>query len=884
MRINYVKFENFALIESGMGLKVLELDFDKAPYRINLILGNNGTGKTAILSNLHPFAYLGNLENRDDCDLIIPGENGLKYMELKDKNNNYVIEHRYIWNGYNKPRTVMSYIMKNRYELNPNGGVNNFKKIIETEFDIDMYYLRLIRLGTNVNNFIEMKSAERKVFIGKILEDIEPYTFDNKIISNRAAELKMGIKIATDKKNKLGVENLELIETQLEEKKANRDKIQKELEELFKEVYQYNYSVDKDKFDEYNESALVTVNRSIDELKDKIKKLVKPKRIYINTLEDKYKNVINDRNNEINTYNQLKVEKIKRLAELEIRIKKYTEELDDIENKKKNYLTDIELKSMYEYVEKVKAKLKAIDTEYNFSDSSNHPSINTDEVLGDVNNIKSCILNVKECIDFRKTSRMLFKSFMDKNNNDLYTVSLLVKKEYEDKYSDLCKIKENKIRVKRVICIPYECNIFFECPFYKHYYDTTEEKMYYTKQDIEDYLHNLEEVKEIINLVYNTFKIMAIRDKDKFSKYYQLTEEGLYSAIYNENIKLFIDLDVISKLLTMLEYYKDYCNYTDNLRKTEDEIQLKKYKNNYVLDKDVDYKIEAYKKTIKCLTDEKNEIDITITKIDDAITHVKDIIKDYTDMMSYNYFKRDLEDKLSISEKKKEEIEKTIAQQKEFGSVMKKFVKREAELKAERDKLDNEIQDLIYKKTEFKKLTDDTKELEVQYDVVKHIKDATSSTNGIPLIYVQRYCSKLCTVANTIIKKIYNGDLQILDFEITEDSFKIPYKIKNTIVKDIKNASQAESCVMKVAISFAILASYMTKYNIVLLDEIDGPMNKENKEKFMSNLEDILDIIHSEQAFIITQSRMFNSFPVNLITTDTNYYNLGENSYIIFNR
>ena len=99
MKLLYISLENFALIRTGMGINKIELDFRKASNVVTLIVGNNGTGKTALLSNLHPYASLGHLEARDDSDLIIQGEDGLKKAVFHDGKHEYLVTHYYKWMG-----------------------------------------------------------------------------------------------------------------------------------------------------------------------------------------------------------------------------------------------------------------------------------------------------------------------------------------------------------------------------------------------------------------------------------------------------------------------------------------------------------------------------------------------------------------------------------------------------------------------------------------------------------------------------------------------------------------------------------------------------------------------------------------------------------------
>ena len=176
-------------------------------------------------------------------------------------------------------------------------------------------------------------------------------------------------------------------------------------------------------------------------------------------------------------------------------------------------------------------------------------------------------------------------------------------------------------------------------------------------------------------------------------------------------------------------------------------------------------------------------------------------------------------------------------------------------------------------------------QIKTRYDIVELLKEAVSTNKGIPLIYINSYFKSLRLVANEIIKDIYENDFVLEEFVVNDKEFRIPYRTKGVSVRDIRYASQAESSVATLAISFAMLEQFAYTYNIILLDEVDGPMYKGNKERFFAALEGMLSRIHSEQAFIITQSTMFNDYPVNLIITDPSYRSLYEdNMNVIFQR
>jgi DNA repair exonuclease SbcCD ATPase subunit len=66
---------------------------------------------------------------------------------------------------------------------------------------------------------------------------------------------------------------------------------------------------------------------------------------------------------------------------------------------------------------------------------------------------------------------------------------------------------------------------------------------------------------------------------------------------------------------------------------------------------------------------------------------------------------------------------------------------------------------------------------------------------------------------------------------------KIPYYKNNQLVKDIAMASQGERSIASLALSFALSCQNLSKYNIMLLDELDSTLDTNNRKLFIKILE-----------------------------------------------
>ena len=188
MKINYIILENFSNIKTAMNAEKIYIDFRKAKNKVILLVGPNGSGKTSLLSLLTPFASMGTLDVRNSSGIIVEGKNGYKEIEITDGHNTYLIKHFYT--AKKDTHSVKSYIQKNGEELNPNGNVSSFKEWVKMELGIEMDYLKLIRIGSNVSSMINMTETERKTFLNKLLEEADIYLKYFKKVNDEVRQLK----------------------------------------------------------------------------------------------------------------------------------------------------------------------------------------------------------------------------------------------------------------------------------------------------------------------------------------------------------------------------------------------------------------------------------------------------------------------------------------------------------------------------------------------------------------------------------------------------------------------------------------------------------------------------------------------------------------------
>ena len=249
MRITKLILENFANIYSAMNKKRIEIDFSKCQNNITIFLGPNGSGKTSILSELHPFANSGSMDIRSDINLILENHNGYKEIHIEDNGDLYIIKHHYLFK--NKSKSVKSFFECNGEELNENGNVSSFKTMVNAYLGLEPELMRLMRLGSNVNGLIDMKTSNRKVYASKLFQDIDIYSSLYKKISDRYRITRNLIKTVADKIDKLKIFDINALEDENNVKKEtiksyqdNKDKLIGEINVIKSEINKiYNNNI-----------------------------------------------------------------------------------------------------------------------------------------------------------------------------------------------------------------------------------------------------------------------------------------------------------------------------------------------------------------------------------------------------------------------------------------------------------------------------------------------------------------------------------------------------------------------------------------------------------------------------------------------------------------
>ncbi len=865
-----------------MGLDRLELNMKKYKNIITLIVGNNGTGKTGgVLANLHPFSGLGHMETRDDSDIIVPKKDGHKVIIFKHKKHEYYIEHHYKWQGEGKSRRIFSYIKKDGEELNPTGVVSKFNLLIETEFQIDQNFLKLMRLGPNVRNFISLGGTDRKSFIAQMLAEVESYVQDQKYVAERSNLLNNALKIALDKRKKLDVDDITLTNEMIKDKQKRVDTLREQKEAEIKKFFAYKGRIHTDNF-EKAEAEIDTLEKEEREIERELRLLETPK--YLHVIDGDCTDILNQYDSEIKKYMEKKISLASKLAEENTKLQMLTEKYTSLDASIHEIRTSIEISELEENIKQLQDSIAYYEKNYDLKDV---PSISKEALTADVDKLNMILFHLEQLLVLPFYVLEYYANHYNSYASDLNKMDNFAHKRLEKVIQELKAYEKKSVSSGElsILYTPNGCKHWKECLYYQELENrsTSTKKSKEEKASLLQEQECLEGLGIIASALYSIRRILSMRNPD--IKEYTVTENDIIQCLLTKSTKFFVQKDTIQSILEKIEYHDKYLEDKKNLLDAQKTLELIQAKSNQVSMESLVQEQSSIMVQMNDCKDQIKNLDQRMEGINQLLNSTEELLQDFRLMMEYDRKSGEYQRRIQSIQQRKSELNELLEEKERYHQMERDYQQKIQEYDEIIDGITNEIMDLHTKQSIFRELSGEIEHVQEYYEYAELIRDAVSNRTGIPKVHIMFYCRALKSIANDIIKEIYDGELILRDFIIDDNRFEIPYYTKGVNVTDIRYGSQAEISVATIAISFAILIQFMPKYNIILLDEIDGPLHETNKKRLFASLEGQLKAIHCEQVFLITQSKAYNNYPVNLIITDPDYASSVTNKQsVIFQR
>lgn len=856
MKLVKAIFHNYADILAGTGKSKLELDFSKSKNRVTLILGPNGSGKTAIMSKIHPFAFtIG--DKRSGKSIIVDGKPGYKEMHYLEKGNLYVIKH-----FINEKGTVKSYISLNGEELNPNGNVTSFKEIVEASLYITEDKMKLMRLGSNSSTFIQMSSTERKSFTMELLSDIDIYGSLYRKLNEDYRVLRGLIRNISTKIEGLNLGDIATVQSNIQRFDDQIESLQSERDSLLLKLGNA-----KGRMAELTPEYMYELSEELSVITDKQKKLQRK----VQNSEGK------DLVSAQTEFNETK-QALKELEHLLIQKESSLTSLRDKENDLLNKIEEVDSKLMVVQSREEIGTLQTmlLDTDKKIKElEEQFKNFNTKATAEDFKRL----IDIYREVDARalvmhsfdhNMIREIVEMEMSGENVETYLNRMLKQKtnEVEQAKASIMatKHRKNTDGHRYLIIRDSKCNC--DCPFETFFNEVTNQ----STKDIDDFERELRIAEHDLDLMNDRF---AIASNIRFIKMIldanlvviSRLPAGMISlnAILS-NIMLSLpiyDEERITKFITFMEEYERVDMLKERRIELREEIS----------------RIRGNQDTINFLTEESVKYKIALDSVRDKIHSIIDQITK-------------LREKVKNKQTSVDELEELVESLREHHQIMVEqtnLLKRIEEIHTIRNERTRVLDMIEVQETAIRgvdtniafhtknreelirrmdALNTYQRELDVlnkKYERIDLVRDAVSSRKGIPLKYIRLYMMDINVHINNILKQIYGDSLEIEEMIIDEKEFRIPYRKNGVYVPDVSMVSQGEESFLALAFSTAFKRREAGGYNVYTLDELDGPLDYTKRDRFNRTLEQEMNEVNAEQALIISHNSSFENYPVDII-------------------
>lgn len=828
-----------------MQANVVEIDFRESQNKICLLIGKNGSGKTTILSMLHPFADLGNLDVRNGNDYILEDEEGYKEIEIQHGEHVYVIKHFYSPHK-GKSHSVKSYIAKDGVELNTNGNVSSFKEYVKEELKIEPEYLKLIRLGSNVTNLINLSATERKNFMSKMLEDIGIYLEYYKSINTKLRQLSDFISHDEDQLKRLNIIDEKITKDELEQAKLDYERESARYTTVANQIAIHKREIEQLDDVETLRDNLHTVRRKLDKMSTvKAQKIDHDAAFYnaeISRLE-KENLVLETEASAALTNVQRMIDSLDTLEDqrrsLDIRLQQEATVSDEIDR-------------MTENLNQKRLQLRAY--EKNIGDFN--PKYTKDDFLAFYDMLKQSDSIVESTYAIGKHAiEKVVELMREQRNVGAYIDSHIIALD-EQRSS-----RDSKFLMELMTVLKPEKDVVFACDK-----ECQARALYNRMVNLLQVNEAVEPEKDVMfyeamKSAYENIKVLLTNFANHKTIMMELPKKikqmFLTETVFDNLVKMkpLYDKKLIDEILSQITELDNYETLSAQCK--EDEKLFEKF--------------SSLSHAGEVLQD-VSDIDARIEKMRDDITNEREHMLKKKEQISANNktldMYNDIRETLEEYDNTVELYETYSAQYTTYKTNLEQietYQKEAGDVRIHMELLNKQVQDLTTALTVYGNLTKQLKKYHKIYDEMVLVKEALSSKEGIPLYFITNYLGNVEGVTNELLSIVYHGDMYIDNFVITPTEFSIPFYHNGVRLSDVKYASQGELSFLSLALSFALTAQSISTYNITLADEIDGALDTENRAKFIEILENQIDRIQSEQNFLITHNNMFSSYPVDII-------------------
>ena len=883
MRFIYACFKGYIGFLNGLELDKLEIDFTKCRNNIILIQGINGSGKSTLLEALTPFP--------DPSSSYVPNKDAEKILTLFHQGDTYNIDIVSPCDNKGGRKQTKAFIKKNGIELNSNGNVTSYRDIIFSEFELDFNYISLTKLSSTDRGLGDKTPAERKKFVSSNIDNLEAYNNIYKTLNKKSLIFKSHINNIHTKIQNIG--NKDNLEMTLNALKQKSDMITGSIQSLNNKIIELQTinSINQEEMNQIqslkNDEDLL--QGELDSINVQISLLQKKTKISMDNIKSKYNDDIellntyskandNDKNlwrvksdqlsNLVSSVNELRANNDSYKANLDEKLEnRYISSENNIKSlindiRSAGYSEDSDITEISNMIDFYGRFIKKIDLLYDGMDlfgleyiSILYDADKLKKINESIESNKNEIINIDSRILILKNNALTLAVLNNRpktcKDDTCYFIAEAVKlkemfKSLDNIDKEINKLEKDKEIIKERIVKQSEEKELYE------FYDKKYLELCIIINEVKDNIHILSKYNINKSLVNETSLRKLIASGSLFNS---LRDPRRTIDALNNLKSLQNEINIFNVLKVEYESYKTSLNIISkneesilNKQKDIEEItkQVSKLKN------DIDQRSSLIDSLNLCLADESKYLDY---------------VDRYNDIMSKLI---PVKESIKKIESKSSESVNSIIQ---INNMNNEIAKLTEEVKP----INQDIQRISGQLLMLESYYNEYELYKAKYDTIETLKKYCSPTGGgIQALFMQLYMSKTLDIANQILGMLFNGDYRLLDFVINQTEFRIPFIGLGLPVDDISSGSASQIAMMGMAINLALFYQASNKFNIIRLDEADGPLDGRNRYEFIAILYKIIPLLNIEQLFLISHSMEADTTSVDIIKLKS--YNDFENN------
>lgn len=891
-KISKITFENFARIKSGVGRNTLTLNLDKFNNAVTLFVGGNGTGKSAILRSLHPFAYNSNSgDTNSNAELICAGCNGKKIIDITFKDCVYHIEHHYLRQKKDNSLSVKSYISLNGHELNDSGTVTTFKQIVKNHLGLDETFLTMLSLGDSIKGFVEYKSSDRKKYASKIFSELHVYDDYYKTITNEVRSLKSIMSNISFKLNKYSGIDIDDLNSAIIQLSSKIDHLKDTLRTTNIQIGQIRANID-------NNSEFI---QNYEEIRDRYLANIDIRKNTRSLISSQYAS------ENVNSIKSKLSDVFNHITDLERRINESTtlvkSNLDQIDMTKMN-LTQVEttlsgissndtIDDLLSLKENIQSNIDKISYIISSDNIPNIERFTPDELISLQTILTQLSTKCYDLLLINPDKQFIINLYSE------YLKDRSVVSKFNDNYNSIANSIENYnmfYQTKLVLDrkIHYDCKDK-NCPykqFYTDYINMVATSMSNNQRELDIKYEKLNKLKsniQLLNIFDDIVDCLKTNDitEDRIPRSIFDIQKCIERGLTDPDGFMHNDKELI-RYIDMLENMKELSTLITRLAEVNTNIEY--LSSNITIKNNLNSLVSQYNNTITDLSSRNNDITSSIDKLKSELNSLyserDDIVNTIDNFHKINELTISIDNDKSTLDSmhnKKDEIDKLKTKLQSLYELSTSIANEIKSHEADKDIKTNVLIDI-------RSLLKEEESIRQDYDVAIDIQEAVSPIKGIPTEFIENYIrGKIIPSINELLYSIYGNRLQILADKVivNSDQFTIPYRTRNDIVNDISNASDGERAMISLAFSLTLTKLLMIAdndeihYNIMLLDEMDRALDITGRSRYIELIEYYISTIKANQIFISSHNNMFDNYPVNVIrTSDGKMPNVDTNDLI----